>query len=141
MFCKNCGNQLNDNANFCPKCGCRTNDNDIIQSNVNNNKTGSNSKKLFSYAFYLSLINAPLMLIIRLTCSKTRTAYGWRGEYAQSYIPGNIIAVMLLLLFGIIIASFVLKKESGVNDKKSNVKIIVSNVVSAIIGLAITLLQ
>ena len=38
MYCKKCGNKLEDGANFCPKCGCPTdstlaNDSDTIVDN------------------------------------------------------------------------------------------------------------
>ncbi|MCM1561918.1 MAG: clostripain-related cysteine peptidase, partial [Butyrivibrio sp.] len=32
MFCKKCGNQLNDNARFCPKCGQETGQNQQVQN-------------------------------------------------------------------------------------------------------------
>ena len=38
LYCKKCGNKLEDGANFCPKCGCPTestlvNDSDTIVDN------------------------------------------------------------------------------------------------------------
>ncbi len=40
MFCKNCGNQLADNAKFCPGCGTAVSSG-TFQSNVSNIKTNS----------------------------------------------------------------------------------------------------
>ena len=49
MFCKKCGNQLNDNARFCPKCGQKT-ENQVqgtgaaVQPNTDNVNTAKNIK-------------------------------------------------------------------------------------------------
>ena len=51
MICKNCGNQLNENAMFCPKCGHKTEKQmqgtgAAVQSNTNNkNITGNVDRK------------------------------------------------------------------------------------------------
>ncbi len=50
MFCKNCGNELENNAKFCSKCGCSVEEGNPHQYNTNNvNSFGTiKSGNLFS---------------------------------------------------------------------------------------------
>lgn len=138
MFCKNCGKKLVDDAKFCSECGHITDSNSTGCNVIVNGKDESitYNKKALAYSFYISLVNAPIMLILRILCGKTKTAYGWR-EHTVNYLPNNIKAVMLILMVGFVAASMFLKKESGANDKKVTRKIIISNIIETIISLII----
>lgn len=51
MYCKNCGNQISDDALFCSKCG--TNQNEVVKSqytNTNDETTPSFLVKLYNHS-------------------------------------------------------------------------------------------
>lgn len=62
MFCKNCGKQLDDNANFCEYCGNSTGDNPIMFASENNPASNKSKKKII----IISVISALILLIAGL---------------------------------------------------------------------------
>lgn len=62
MFCKNCGKQIDDNANFCEYCGNSTSDNPIMFASENNPASNKSKKKII----IISVISALILLIAGL---------------------------------------------------------------------------
>lgn len=62
MFCKNCGKQIDDNANFCEYCGNSTSDNPIMFASENNPVSNKSKKKII----IISVISALILLIAGL---------------------------------------------------------------------------
>lgn len=65
MYCKNCGNKLNDNAVFCSKCGVK-NEADVIQQSISNNKNSVANFKinfLLSNTTVLKMFNLNMLLL------------------------------------------------------------------------------
>lgn len=106
MYCKNCGNNLENNVAFCGQCGTPIDEQNT--SSVNNNNTAkpkeTDSSNL-GYAllgFFLPLVGLILFLI-------------WKDEYplrARSAGKGALISVIisfaagvLLSIVGILVAS------------------------------------
>lgn len=140
MYCIKCGNKIDDNMRFCPNCGTA-----ISKDNYSINPKSSTDNKAhgtLALSFYLALANAPILFIIRMLSNKSKTKFGsWSGAYTAYYVPDSIKAVMFVIMALIVIASMLLKKESKVLDKKANIKIILTNIISIIIGLFIIFIE
>ena len=71
MYCKNCGKEINGDANFCPYCGCS------IKSTTNQsyNESNYNSNVNTTNAILGTLVTVVLLGGIR------RQLYYWNGRY------------------------------------------------------------
>ena len=58
MFCKNCGNEIEDNVNFCDRCGFST-----ASNKVNESKHVDKNKSNFSTGVFLMLV-LPITILI-----------------------------------------------------------------------------
>lgn len=105
MYCKNCGNLLNDNDKFCPKCGYPVNttltveaynknmNKNVEQEEVVYNKNIDSSNMGFSIlCFFFPLVGLILYLV-------------WRTQFpkrAKSCAKGAIFGFIVNILFSFI---------------------------------------
>ena len=141
MYCIKCGNKIDDDMRFCPNCGIAISENHYSinpKSSTDNNKAHGT----LTISFYLALANAPILFVIRMLSNKSETRFGsWSGPYTAYYVPDSIKAVMFVIMALIVIASMLLKKESKVLEKRANLKIVLTNIISIIIGLFIIFME
>lgn len=73
MFCKNCGNQLNDNAVICPNCGVPVNNSNLQNNRMQSGQTESNTVAIvgFIFAFFFPLVGLICSIIGLNNCNKT----------------------------------------------------------------------
>lgn len=105
MFCQNCGNQIDDNADVCIKCGCLINKSTKITEEKPINAMAIVG---FVFSFILDIVGLICSIIARNQCKKT----GEKGmELATA---GMIISLVFLsfkvfaILLAIIISTFFL---------------------------------
>lgn len=117
MFCKNCGNELNDKAVICTKCGCA-----VGNINVFVNAKPMDTKKAFKIlnciTFMLLLLSFAFLFLFVLYSD-----YYTFGYYNIGYKQGvqvNIFScfVSSICVLGTAIASFVLSFRSENKAKK-----------------------
>ena len=85
MFCKHCGNEVNDQAAVCTKCGCATNGNRPTE--IDTPSTGLNV-----LGFFFPLIGLILYLV-------------WKNEYplrAQGIGKWSLISVIISIVIYVI---------------------------------------
>ncbi len=66
MFCRKCGQEINDDAIICPKCGCATGNQMTQQSVVVKSSTSSEQGRKISVSSLLGFILSLVSLLIAL---------------------------------------------------------------------------
>ena len=106
MFCKKCGNQLDDNAMFCPNCGekCSADVDAVVEQNKNESQKLSMGERL------LRILNIATIVI---------TAFVSFINFASENIVGGIITVLIPIL--LIVFVFRKKQMSKIKNKIASV--------------------
>lgn len=95
MFCKICGNQLDDNAKFCPKCGNKIANeifqNDLIKLNYEENKEdkkpkNKKKKKNRKRRWFFSLVLILSLIIILIYISKKNKIFEANSETFEAEV-------------------------------------------------------
>lgn len=135
MYCTNCGKELINGETFCPSCGKKQNESKITVTINHENK-----KNL--YAFYIASATTPLLFIIRmLNQTSKHIPAGVNGSWKShdiSIVPGNIQAIMILLLIASTFLNIHLRKNADTSnaDKIGITKIMLA--VNILLGFIIT---
>ena len=111
MYCENCGKELVNDETFCPSCGKKQKEQNFIGS-------GEDRKKL--YAFYIAVATSPILFIIRMLGQTSEhinagTGGAWRS-YDVNVVPGNIKAIMILILIASTFLNIVFRRNSTSTD-------------------------
>lgn len=138
MYCSKCGKELLNGEAFCPSCG--TNQGAKKQSFKNNIE---DKNKL--YAFYIAIATSPILFVFRMLGQTTQklnagVAGSWKSQSA-SIVPGNIQAIMILILVVSTILNVVLRKNStSTDDSKKGITNFML-VINILFGMFITFTQ
>ena len=96
MYCKNCGNEINDKAAICIHCGCATGNNNSIEelSGVSKKTAG------FLMGFFLGLIGLLIGICMYPSNSYERKTFiqGWGIAFAINI--GFVVLLYVLLIAG-----------------------------------------
>ncbi len=80
MFCKYCGNQINENAVVCPQCGCA-----VVEEKKKRTYTSSEKKKItFNVMNYATVFFFSLALTFVLLAIVNYNAIYYSGTYLSS---------------------------------------------------------
>lgn len=109
MFCKFCGNELNENAVVCTKCGCAIPTNNEKEKNLpRNGDTVAESSVLTKTANILSYISIGLIVLsFFFWCLSVVGASVSSRIYAGSSISKSTVFSYLWLNFGCLLISFI----------------------------------
>ena len=68
MYCKNCGKEINNDAEFCPYCGSSTNANNNIpnMNNQNNNPADTGSAGWAVLGFFFPIVGFGVILNLKM---------------------------------------------------------------------------
>lgn len=106
MYCKYCGNQVDDYADRCHACGTSTGN---VVNNVNNLNNGyqvpseyepMGAWSYFGHSLLFSIPVAGLVVLIVFACGGTRNIN--KRNYARSYFCGLAISAIIMLILFII---------------------------------------
>ena len=112
MYCKNCGNQLNNGETICQKCGTQIQINNNIQNNNNNNNNNvnqiPNSPKKVSYlkaylkfgcggAFLVFILLTLLSFFLGIAIPEFQDL---NNETSKTLSSIRILIPMMLIMFG-----------------------------------------
>ncbi len=98
MFCKYCGNELNENAVVCTKCGCSAEKNASTSVCVNRNKRPLGV--LFCFFFGLIGLIIGLLMYDRNSEEFKTFRAGWLKCFVVELIIYAVIAVLSILICG-----------------------------------------
>ena len=102
MYCKNCGKEINNDAEFCPYCGTSTNENNNIpnmtKQNQSTNPSDTGSAGWAVLGFFVPLVGLILYLVWRDTEPKNAKMAG------KGALISVIISVVLTIISVICIA-------------------------------------
>lgn len=104
MFCKKCGEEINDNAAFCPKCGASVNENNTAYSRVVEDgevKYQLRPKFKLGYKLLTNIGRGILYLFI--------FSMYFLSDIDDSKNAGDVFSVILAILFGILIVYVLIK--------------------------------
>lgn len=138
MYCEKCGKELINGETFCPACG--KNQKEEKRTFTNN---GEDKNRL--YAFYIAIATSPILFILRMlgqTSKHIEAGVGgsWKS-HDVSIVPGNIQAIMILILVVSTILNIVLRKNSNsTNNSKAGITIAML-FVNILFGMFITFTQ
>lgn len=109
MFCKFCGNELNENAVVCTKCGCPiTTDNKKEKKSTRNNDTIAESSVLTKTTNILSYISIALIVFsFFFWCLSVVGASVSSRFYLGSSVSRSTVFSSLWLNFGCLLVSFI----------------------------------
>lgn len=93
MFCRNCGQEINDNADVCLKCGSIVNKDAVLKQAQKNETNDSGSAGWSFLGFFFPLIAFILFLVWRKDKPKNARAVG----------IGALISVILSVVSSIIL--------------------------------------
>lgn len=134
MYCQKCGKELINEEAFCPVCGTKQNTEKYITIDK-----GEDKKRL--YAFYIAVATSPVLFIFRMlgqTNKRIEAGGGsWRAHDVY-LLPGNIQAVMILVLLCSTILNIALRKNSDSTDKSKSGITTVLVFVNILFGMFIT---
>ena len=105
MYCKNCGNQIDDNAVVCPHCGIGTGNNNAVYAQPQQAQQHKSQNTLAVVGFILSFFFALIGLIIScVALSKAKKEYN--GDGKGFAIAGIVIGALETVIYIIVIAAF-----------------------------------
>ena len=136
MFCKNCGNELSDNAYVCTKCGCLVNEENSETQSTTITESGNKNNDKKSLLVRIFLIITIGFIFAALTCDLLAVAamdIYVTDYYIDLYINSTWAAMAFidgLLALGFGIATFVLGVKN--TDKILKMMSIICFVVSII---------
>ncbi len=90
MYCKNCGNNIDDNAVICPKCGVATG-----KSAIDQNKTNTLAIVGFVLSFLVSIAGLICSVIARKQCRES-------GEKGMGLATAGMVISIIGLVFEVI---------------------------------------
>ena len=114
MFCKICGNELNEKAVICPKCGCAVEDKTPVKAKKSTS-SGNSAYKVLKHISATLLILALTFMMLSLIYSEIYCKYSFGAFY---FDPGTAITSLALAFLGFIcsVITFALS-FSGENRK------------------------
>lgn len=126
MFCKICGNELNEKAVICPKCGCTVEEHTPVKAKKSTS-SGNSAYKVLKYISATLLILALTFMMLSLIYSEIDcyeslyiSNYGIRGSiWAYLHFePGTAVVSLMLAFLGFVcsVTTFALS-FSGENRK------------------------
>ena len=98
MFCKNCGAQLDEGAQFCKKCGTRTTNEPAVggysQPNVQQHKEETNVCAIlgFIFAFLMPVVGLVLSIVGR-----------GKQQYRSLATAGMVISILSIVTYIIVV--------------------------------------
>lgn len=103
MYCKNCGKEINNDAEFCPYCGSSTNANNNIpnMNNQNSNPADTGSAGWAVLGFFIPIVGLILYLVWRDTEPKNAKMAG-KGALISAIV--YVVLIIILLICSIITA-------------------------------------
>ena len=134
MYCSNCGNEIKDEELFCSKCG-RVKQIKKIQF------FGELKSSLYTRCIYVGTL--AIMFIIRMLTQTTERRYGdgyWRATDV-TFVPGNVKAIMLLLMAVSVFAIITIRNNLPETEKDNLVFRILSMVFYIFVGISMTFLE
>lgn len=115
MFCKNCGNKLNDNDKFCVKCGIKV---ENEKNTIINNNVKAEHFKAIEVLFIISLILFLIIMIINIFFMRLyiNEPNGMAGLFLFfSMLLTGLPFFVLIILSIINLVSIIKHKKNGIN--------------------------
>ena len=125
MYCKNCGNQLNESMLYCPNCGNKK-ESKNAQSNTSQENTKRNIFLSNQVVFVMFIINMILLCI-----EITKSLIGVNSGFMLFFIPIICLTISIPLIIGLIL--------SGINLKMKNYKILIGIFISSLFSIILIL--
>lgn len=120
MFCKNCGKEINNNADFCSECGCRA------DKNIESVPPYNNQFDLCNQQMYYGMYDNRFIQENKVSgLSIASLILGTLSLISACLISISTIMGFLAIIFGI----------SGISSGKSGKGMAISGIVTGIIGL------
>lgn len=91
MYCRHCGEEINDNAVICPKCGCSTNS---IKTGIEND---SSSIGYAFLGFFIPIVGLILYLLWK-NSSPLRAKSAGQGALISVIISAILIVIYFVLI-------------------------------------------
>lgn len=141
MYCRNCGKQLDDKAEFCPGCGVKPLkgkkfcNNCGVETNENQEICIKCGVKFSSSSFSIDSLNTENDTLIIILCIFLPPFAVWLKTKNTGKVVINILLCFFLTWIGGIIHAFIVNKKQVLNKRK--IKIIVFSIVGffLILGL------
>lgn len=135
MYCTKCGKELVSSEKFCSSCG-------KSQNETKQNFISDDEDKKNLFAFYIAMATLPILFIIRMLAQTSKhfpagVNGSWRS-YDVSYVPGNIKAIMIVLLIVSTFLNISLRKNSNSSNNSKSVATKIMLVANVLLGLVIT---
>lgn len=111
MFCKNCGNEIADDALFCPKCGTK-----LIDSTLSNNDNGHENEAIIG--FVLGLISLLFGVTIIIPILGIYFSNKGKNSSKATFAKAGKILSILSLLPAILLLAFIIIPDIGVTATK-----------------------
>ena len=104
MFCKNCGQEINDKAAICIHCGCTTGNNSVEESLAGESKKGLG----ILMGIFLGLIGLVIGICLYPANSVERKTFikGWGIAFAISLAVSFVLIILMVIGFSCLASSF-----------------------------------
>lgn len=131
MYCKNCGNQINESSKFCPNCGMQTQESNINHSQVRTIKQKAKMPKKQKICFIGAVISViftigtvtPLLFFVSfygLFCPNGNGSSTIDGNTCNSFF--NSLTIPVIITFVLSIIFFIIFITSYFSFKNSRIK-------------------
>ncbi len=139
MYCKFCGTVVDEGARFCQACGKNLTDSAVNTSAEIKQESTSNTMPSKSYGTLVSALTLPILFIIRMLTQTSESVsagtYGAWRDYSYVSVPGNIKAIMFMLLAASALYSIFTIKE------KKQLVILPFVALNVLLGITIIMVQ
>ena len=131
MFCRVCGNEVNEQAIICPKCGCSI-ENVFVNKNVKERKETSKTSTAFKVFNYITAGLICLAITFLVLSIINCDLYFWSsysyGRLIINYEYATISLIVSLIALGSSISAFVISFNEENKEKRfsSDVLFIIS---------------
>ncbi len=137
MYCKNCGKELTNEENFCSSCGKK-------QNKEKGEFIYIDSSKKSLHAFYIAVITSPLLFIIRMltqTTERRGLSDGSWYSHNVNVVPGNIQAIMIVILIASTFLNVALRKDNPQNNESKTRITKLLLIINIVFGIFITFME